>query len=491
MFIDELTKNLQASWAQLDRSRRTGAVVAVVLVVLISIGAGYWLLRTNYEVLFSDLDERDAAAIVADLKHGKLPYRLADDGRKLLVPEKIVHETRIRLMGKGVLMNGGVGFEIFDNKELGMTEYTQKINYQRALQGELARTIMAMTAVKMARVHLVLPEASIFRREKIKPKASVSLILTPGGKLTNEQILGVQRLVAASVPGIESAGVTVLDQRGITLSALVDGEGDGVATGSKLRMKREVEDYLTKKIAEVMDRTYGPGKAIVSIDVTLNFDEIRRTDQDVVPLSSAGGEAVGVVVRKRQSLYKQGREGVSKAVDNADAYSQGNNLNSTNEIEYEVSKHVQQVVTAPGGIRRVSVGVLLPGAVNSEQVQKVREVVSMVAGLNADRGDAIVVHGVDQLMLQDVQTPADAAMQAAPLEADMPNQSGWTFARDWIMAAVLGAIVLALIGVFGVQRLRRKQTTMGPGQTSRQELLTEIKQWIAVEKDGSLESSKS
>jgi flagellar M-ring protein FliF len=194
MWFEELKNNLLALWQRMESKQRTGAIVAVSVVCLLVVGLAYWALHTNYEVLFSDLDERDAANIVADLKQSKTPYRLSDNGHRILVPESQVYETRLRLMGKGVLQNGGVGFEIFDNKDLGMTEYTQKINYQRALQGELSRTIMSMAPVKLARVQLVLAEASIFKHDKVKPKASVSLVLQAGAQLTNDQILGIQRL---------------------------------------------------------------------------------------------------------------------------------------------------------------------------------------------------------------------------------------------------------------------------------------------------------
>jgi hypothetical protein len=131
MWFEELKSNILALWGRIDQRQRTGAVVAIAAILVVAIGVGYWSLHTSYEVLFADLDERDAGNIVAELKQSKTPYRLSDDGHRILVPDSLVYETRLRLMGKGVLLNGGVGFEIFDNKDLGMTEYTQKINYQR------------------------------------------------------------------------------------------------------------------------------------------------------------------------------------------------------------------------------------------------------------------------------------------------------------------------------------------------------------------------
>jgi flagellar M-ring protein FliF len=481
MWFEELKNNLLALWQRMESKQRTGAIVAVSVVCLLVVGLAYWALHTNYEVLFSDLDERDAANIVADLKQSKTPYRLSDNGHRILVPESQVYETRLRLMGKGVLQNGGVGFEIFDNKDLGMTEYTQKINYQRALQGELSRTIMSMAPVKLARVQLVLAEASIFKHDKVKPKASVSLVLQAGAQLTNDQILGIQRLVAASVPGLEAPAVTVSDQRGMTLSALVDGEGGGAAVGSKLRMKREVEEYLTRKIIEVMDRTYGPGQAIVSVDVALNFDEIHRTDQDVIPFSAGGGEPTGVVVRKRQSIYRQGKDGVTKTTNGVEASGPGSNQNSTNEVEYEVSRRVEQVVTAPGGIRRVSVGVVLPGNVNAEQLTNVKQVVTMVAGLSADRGDAIVVQGIDQLILPNARTGAGESATDKPQEPAASNLLAQIDVRTLgAVAAVIGLLLAVWVAILVVRRRRRTRT--GGDIDARTALLAEVRQWLESEK---------
>ncbi|TMG74331.1 MAG: flagellar M-ring protein FliF, partial [Betaproteobacteria bacterium] len=183
-----------------------------------------------------------------------------------------------------------------------------------ALQGELARTIMSIEGVKLVRVHLVLPESSIFKRDKSRPKASVSVVLAPGGSLTESQILGVQRLVAASTPGLEPGMVTVVDQRGVTLSYASDGV-PGAMAGGHLQVKKEVEEYLTRKVTEVLDRSFGPGQAIVSIDVALNFDEIRRTPQDVIPAASSGRDPTGVMVHKREVVQRQSRPSTLRTVD--------------------------------------------------------------------------------------------------------------------------------------------------------------------------------
>lgn len=489
--MNELWKNLRVMWEGLDQKRRLGLMVAGAATLVVMVVLAGWLVRTDYGVLFADLDERDAAAIIEELKHRKVPFRLEDNGTRILVPERQVHESRLALMSKGTLLNGAVGFEIFDNKDLGMTEYTQKVNYQRALQGELARTVMSMQEVKFARVHLVMPEASLFKRDKSKAKGSVSVVLKPGGRLSADQIAGIQRLVAAAAPGMEPGMVTVFDQRGVALSVLEDADSPAAAGSTRLRLKREVEDYLTRKIAAVMDRTFGPGQGIVSVDVTINFDEIKRTQQDVIPIRTDAGEEGGIVVRKRQAMQRQGGGPITNAADgNATAYNTG--LNSSTEVEYEVGRRVEEVVTAPGGIRRLSVGVLVPKAMTEEQLARLRTLISMTAGLSEARGDAIAVHSIDQLMQNDTSA-TDAARIAAPADGESSATSApW---KRWgtPAASAVGALLMILAGLWlgsrwRAQRARVLQQKMA--QEQRESLFLEMKRWIEAEKNRPVEDAK-
>ena len=270
--------------------------VGITLIVVASLALAWWASRTEHAVLFSRLTEADAAGIVAELKKQKVRYELADAGTTIRVPADQVHEIRLALMSSGTPIAGGVGFEIFDRQGLGATEQSQRVSFQRALQGELARTVGALEGVQQARVHLVLPESTLFRRDRQEARASVSLKLEPGLVLEQPRIFGIQKLVAASVPGLETSRVVVTDQHGLTLSSS-DALTVGGATGEgRLTMKREVEEYVTRKIVALLDRTYGPGRAIVSVDATLNFDEVRRTVQDLLPPTAQGN-----VRRRRQT----------------------------------------------------------------------------------------------------------------------------------------------------------------------------------------------
>ena len=480
-------------WRGMEARSRFGLVLGALAILACVALLSWWLLKRDYQTLFTGLEERDAAAMVSELKRLKIPYRIEGDGNTIRVPAEVVHETRLSLMGRGINLSGGVGFEIFDNKDLGMTEYTQKINYQRALQGELARTIMAIDGVKLARVHLVLPEASIFKREKSRSKASVSLVLKPGGRLTSEQILGIQRLLAAAAPGLEPGMVTVLDQRGVALSAAADADSAAALGSGQLRLKQEVEQYLTRKAGEVLDRAFGPGQAIVSVDVALNFDEVKRTVQDVVP-AKGGGENSGVVVRKRQTQQRQSNAAAtSKDTAYGKEEADSGTSSSTLEIDYDVSRRMEQVVMAPGGVKRVSVGVLVPRGLADGQVAHLHALVAMAVGLDERRGDDIAIQGIDQFMLDAGKPEAAIQAPADPPPQEKPNRQNAksTIAKDFSdpsVTAMLIAIVAAAVLLVGliVAWLARRGRAVEVGtdaQTSdvrREELLSEVRGWLAA-----------
>jgi flagellar M-ring protein FliF len=477
--MKELWNNVVKFWQDMKQQERTlfvGGALAIIVVVGFLV---FWVFRTDYQVLFSDLDTRDAATIVEELKRMKVPYRLADGGTKIMVESKAVHETRLSLMGKSVPLSGGVGFEIFDNKDVGMTEYTQKINYQRALQGELSRTIMAIEQVKQARVHLVVAESGLFKRQKAQPKASVSLTMKPGMHLTPDQIAGIQRLVAAAVPGLDVARVTVSDQRGVTLSPMVESNEELAGADGRLRLKKQAEDYFARKVADVMDRTFGPGQSIVSVDVTLNFDEIRRTQESLSPYQTSDGVA-GAIVRKRQSVHQPNRS-TAKAVDGEAGYAAGGSLTSTTEVEYQIGKTIEQVVSQPGGLRRVSVGVVVPPQMTGDQLARVREVVGMVVGFNSERGDAITIQPIDLLMNKPDESQANAAASSQDSDGiSWKNIGAWFYPYRPGFFVVLGLLALLIVTWLVSQRRQSPPGSMTAAE--REQLLTEVRQWLDAEK---------
>jgi len=233
---------------------------AMVLALLLTVYV--LVLRKPYDVLFNNLRTMDAATIIAELDKKKIPYRLKDHGATVLVPSNLVDATRLNVMSADLPLKGMVGFELFNKSDMGLTEFAQKINYQRALQGELARTIMTMDAVDSARIHLSIPEPTIFREDRRPPKASVTIITRPGMQLSDGTVRGVQRLIAAAVPDLEVANVVILDGHGQVVSP--DAAASSPASSAE-QQQEAVEQYYAAKVKQALDRTYPNSGIEVSV----------------------------------------------------------------------------------------------------------------------------------------------------------------------------------------------------------------------------------
>jgi flagellar M-ring protein FliF len=334
----------------------------------------------------------------------------------------------------------------------------------------------ALEGVQQARVHLVLPESTLFRRDRQEARASVSLKLEPGVVLQNQQIFGIQRLVAAAVAGLDIGRVVVTDQHGLTLSA-ADALSVGGGTGEgRLAMKREVEEYVARKIVALLDRTYGPGRAIVSVDATLNFDEVRRTVQDLLPAQGNQG-----TVRRRRQVNAG-----NTTVDPASGFEMAAPAvgRGSSETEYEYGRSVEQVVAAPGSVTRLSIGVIVPGSVDFETQERIAELVRVAAGISDVRGDEVVVQSLDGLGSGD-HVPAVTA--ANPLQDDMTRveavetpvvasaaaalrASQWW--QQWYVLAIAGVLLVALLLAF-TRRTSGANGHLSPEERAR--LLADVK----------------
>ena len=411
-------------WLQLGNAARAALALATLALLSVCLALLWWLLVPEYKVLFSDLDAEDAGAVVSELERLKIPYRLRDDGRTVLTESDLVHKTRLKLMSKGnVNLRGTVGFELFADSDFGMTEFAQKINYQRALQGELARTIMSLEEVRQARVHLVLPESGLLKRAETRAepggKASITVTTQPGKRLQAAQVAGIQRLVAAAVPQIEPAAVTLLDSRGVALNPLPDppeaAGGSGALGGSsqaRLELKRQTESYFIQKAAAVLDRAIGPGRAIVTVDVSLNHDLLKVTQEQVLVSDASTG--AGALLRRRQTTQKdgRGRHAPADAAPSEATAVPGASESHVEDTEYQHGKRIEQIVSSPGALRRISVAIVLPDVLPQSQADKLSEVVSMAVGLNRERGDGIAIYSMGRMTMAASQAGEDGVIHA-------------------------------------------------------------------------------
>lgn len=485
-------------WEQYSSRAKVGIVVGTLLILGSAAGIGWWAYQTDYGVLFADLSTGDASAMVAELERSKIPYQLADGGRTILVPKEMVYKTRLKVMGKELPLHGAVGFEVFNNADFGMTEFVQKVNYQRAVQGELTRTIMSIENVQSARVHLALPEQGLFKKSGSKPKASVSVVMKSGHSLNPEQISGIQRLVAASVPDISALDVTITDQHGVSLTKAASGDPAVEAAHTQLDSKRQMENYMGKKLGQVLDQMYGAGNALVSIDVQVNLDQDKITTEDILPAKSNAahpdGIPTGVIVRERQTT--QNSAVVATATNSSGAGRDSGAGNSTVESEYQVGRRVAQTVVAPGTIKRMTVAVVVKTPLSAAQQAQLKEVVALSVGINPQRGDALVVQSMEQVMNGAQVAPANAAATAAPATAAATKETGADAAmpaapaarQNGISPVMWGALVAAALLLIGMLLLlkpaAKPQSAAAMSQDERERMLQDIKQWIASEKGG-------
>lgn len=462
-------------WEKLEPRARMG-LLAGALAIITVMAAIAWLLRADYQVLFADLNPQDAGAMVAELEKMKIPYRLADDGASILVEKGMVHQVRLKLMSRELPLQGTLGLELFNNSDFGMTEFAQKVNYQRALQGEITRTILSLSEIRSARVHLALPEEGLFKRASGAPKASVTLALKQGQVLRAEQVSGIQRLVAAAVPGGAMSDVTVIDEHGV---ALTRQPGEMAESSGSLELKKETERYLTRKVAEVLEKTFGPGQAIASVDVSLDMDQIRRTVEDVLaPPAQEGTLPTGTVVRERETL-KEGSAPLDAKAGAAGGSSQ-------REVDYSVGRKIENVVRNPGSIRRIAVVAVVKKTLDNTQLEQLKTLVAASVGASFERGDAVVVQMLGALAA--TESPA-AALPEAMRSGDSPahgTSAGKTApAADagdiagrrmiYALSALLAVIVILFVGW---RHMRTKRTASGLSAEKHAMLAEQLRTWL-------------
>ncbi|WP_323740964.1 flagellar basal-body MS-ring/collar protein FliF [Caenimonas koreensis] len=484
-------------WNSLNARSRGGLIAGAVLIVAATAGLAAWLLRTDYQVLFADLNPQDAAAMTAELERMKEPYRIAADGNTILVDAATVHTTRMKLMGKDIPLHGAAGFELFNNADFGMTEFAQKINYQRALQGEITRTILSLSQVRDARVHLALPEEGLFKRATSKAKAAITLSLKPGMALQAEQITGIQRLVAAAVPGITMHDVTIVDQQGVALTRPVVAEGEQDIGSARLDLKRDTERMLARKAMEVLESAFGPGQAVATVDVTLNMDQVRVTTEEV--LGARGGQGVsGVIVRERENARDAGPP-LSPQGEATRA------ANSQREVEYQVGRRTEQVASQPGAIKHLQVVALVRQPLSDEQIERMRQLVGAAVGTSGERADTVVVqsmHAFESLATAQggAAAPASAAASApalavapaahppaarttAPSTAALPPLDALASSPQAVVIALACMLIAALCGLAVWLRVRSSATRASPtartlSSAERAAVLQQMHHWL-------------
>jgi len=340
-------------------------VVIVAVVVLMNLKP-----QGDYATLYSNLDIRDASAIVKELKRLNIPYSVTNGGADILVAERDVYDTRLALAEKQLPFKT-VGFELFDKVKLGTTETGQRVDYQRALEGELTRTLEEIPSVLKARVHLVIPQESSFLFEDERATASVMLVMEGGRTLSENQVQGIIHLVSHAVPNLSDKDVVVSDSRGGYLSS---GLGGSVAFGldnpeKQLEIKKSYEHHLQRKIYELLEPVYGRGNISASVSVELDFNKVRRESEKVTPVVGDSGLPVKEMEsRTTTSESDEAAGGIPGTASNIPGYLGVDQVESTGgsrteqseyEVEYDVSRELESIDFAPGSVLRKTATVIL------------------------------------------------------------------------------------------------------------------------------------
>ncbi|MCB2186455.1 MAG: flagellar M-ring protein FliF [Deltaproteobacteria bacterium] len=378
-----------------------------------------WINQPNFVVLYSNLTQEDASKIVNKLKEMKVEYLLDNNGTTVKVQEDQVYETRLAMAADGLPTGGtGVGFEVFNDVPMGTTEFVQRINYQRALQGELARTISSFNEVLEARVHIVLPRESLFVEEEKKPSAAVVVQLAAGKTLAPSQIAGIVNLVASSVPDLTDERVTIVDTRGNLLyQKRPDTDGFPAAlTASQLEYQRHVERTLSSKVESMLERVLGPGRAVVRVAADIDFTRTSTTETEWNPEQVAvRSETTSSDKSKNQGMpigSPDQRFTLARANSFPNEVSGGSEANREDvTTNFEVSNTKVQKVKPVGGIKKLDVAVMVDGPYKeattaegattrsfeprtAEEMRQITEIVRRAVGYDNVRGDEVTVANV-------------------------------------------------------------------------------------------------
>lgn len=441
--MDPIRARAQEIWTQLAPWQRiAGLAILVAALALIGVMA-LWLQEPDYALLYRDLSDKDAAAITAVLDQQNIPYRLSEGGTAIEIPAEQIPKVRLQLAAQN-LPQDGFGYELFDGsafEKLGMTEFVQRVNYQRALEGELARTIKSIEGVQDARVHIVLPEERLFTEQQQDPKASVLLKLAPGMRLGPDQVEAVRNLVANSVEGMTPENVSVMDMEGHVYDPPVSGElAVATLTSSQIQVQRTVERQKQQDIQAMLDQTLGPRKALVRVTVEMDWDKV----ESQVDLVAPAGE-VGSVLKesKREEVRWTGSGNAAAGVPGVDANApadvpsyQGDAGDTNGSYEQTVDQQVFEVSRErtvrqrqPGTIKRMSVAVLVDDTLPEEQVTAIRSLVEAAVGIDPARGDLVEVQRI----------PFNEDFYAQQMAAfDQAQQQEFYLRIGMIVAALLG-----------------------------------------------------
>ena len=404
---------LSGVWASIPREKQVSIAVLAVMMLAGFGGLIYWANQPEYAVLYSNLDQSTAGSVVNQLEQRGVKYELSGGGNVIKVPAGEVSRVRLALAKQGVPGGDRKGFSLFDQRDVvGMSSFAQRLNYQRALEGELQRTVNELEQVKSSRVHLVMPEKALFEKEQQPTKASVTVELENRGSLGQESVAGVANLVASAVEGLKTDQVTVVDQNGRVLNGEKEDQPKSGPGDELLAYQRNIENGLEDELTSLVERIVGNGKAEVRVNAAIDDEQVKLHEVQYDPFSKAARSEKVITQSSQDGPGAGGPAGAEANVPEAEgeggAAPNANGGQSSNRREevtnYEISKTVRDVTRPGGGVKRLTVSVLVGGqsaegqegfqARSEEQLANIRELVANAAGIDSERGDQVTVQSL-------------------------------------------------------------------------------------------------
>ncbi len=475
------------AFRSLGPNQRLGLVLGVAGLITLALVTLMWLRQPNYQVLYTNLSERDGGLVIAQLQKLNVPYRITDGGAVIQVPGNQVYDTRMKLAANGLPKGAGVGFELLDHEPLGTSQFVERVNYQRALEGSLAHTVESLSAVESATVHLAIPKPSVFVSEAEKPSASVLLKLYPGRVLSAAQVAGIVHLVASSIPGLNEKDVTIVDQDGNLLTGAQSQPSN--SEPSQLAYRNAVEQQYRHQIETILAPLVGAEGVRVAVSADIDF---AKTESSSVQYgnnhmlsqqsnSSTSQGNAGAAAGVPGALSNQPPGGVSAPYNVSSgavplsapltpaqltklaptlkslAPASSSTQQTTN---YDLDKTVSHTVQPVGVVKRLSVAVLvnnqaIPGkngavkmqALNAQQLAQLTQLTKDAIGFNAQRGDTVTV----------VNMPFTAAAQKAAAEATPWWRAEWFFdllrnTVPYVVVLILGFMIYRAVKRSGAKR---------------------------------------
>jgi len=391
--LDDIREKIKATLAKLSLGQKLSIGVTLLIITIVFAMLFKWATKPDYGLLFSNVEMKEAGSIIDALNAENVPYKTTAGGTAILIPSQLIYEWRIKLSSSGAISSGSIGYEVFDNNELGISDFKQKVNLKRALEGELQRTIESFDGVKRARVHIVMPKDRLFREDQNPATASVQLEMSGSRLLREQEVMGIAILIAGSVEGLTQDNVRIIDNKMRVLSNQYPQDSVIGLSSGQHDLQRQVEAHLVRNAQSMLSTVLGENRTIVRVAADLDFDRIQSTKESYDPETAA----ILAEQRNEQSDSKAGQQ---------------TGTAETSTTNYEVPRTIEHITNSVGNIRRLSVAVLIDDKRlvqtaadgteevvytrrTAEELQRFENIVKNAVGFNdVDRGDQFKIENI-------------------------------------------------------------------------------------------------